>query len=211
MYTQIKEYLINFWIDSQITCSKKQAVVLVVLLAGLAVFFFIRATGKPAEIKDITNFRKGSIGSREQSSYTKILIDISGEVEKPGIYNVPEESRLYSVVEKAGGLSKKADRNAVNLAQKLEDGQKIVIPLKAESAQVGQTGQESQPQSKIININSASAEDLDKLPGIGEVMAQRIVAKREADGPFKKVEDLNDVEGIGPKKFEQIKELISVY
>jgi competence protein ComEA len=199
MLLQIKEYLVNYWINSQITFSKKQLLVLAVLLGFLGFFFYVRITDKPDVIKEVANIR-------EKPSLVKVMVDISGEIKKPGIYDINEGSRLYYVVEKAGGLTKNADINAVNLAQKLEDGQKIVIPGKMN---LGQSS--GSAVSKLVNINNASAKDIEELPGIGEVMAQRIVDKREAEGPFKKVEELNDVEGIGPKKFEQIKDLVSVF
>lgn len=199
MLTQLKEYMVNLWIDSPITFSKNQAIVLVILLAALGFYFYNRSTQKPAVIKE-SFVRQKSFSDVSGG----IVVDVSGEVEKPGVYTVKSGSRLLLVVEKAGGLNKNADRNAINLAMKMEDGQKVVIPSKIPEGG-GSTA------SKLININTADAKELEELPGIGETIAERIVAKREADGPFKKVEELNDVEGVGPKKFEQMKDSVSVY
>lgn len=129
-----------------------------------------------------------------------------------------EESRIADAIEMAGGITEEADTNKVNLAYKLEDGEKIYIPSiydKEEqaiiSSDAGQGVSETDNINKNkININKASEEELKSLPGIGEATALNIIEYRKNNGKFKSIEDLKNVQGIGNSKFENIKDKISV-
>lgn len=136
----------------------------------------------------------------------QIIIYLSGEVRNPGIYTLKTGSRLYQAVELAGGFTEEADKVAVNLACKLEDEDHIHISKKGEisSSPFGP----SSPGK--ININTASQSELETLPGIGPTLASRIIEYRKTTGPFKAVEDIKKVSGIGDKRFEAIKDLITV-
>jgi len=135
----------------------------------------------------------------------EIIVDLEGAVAHPGVYKLSLGSRINDLLIKAGGLSAEADRNWVeknlNLAQKLEDGIKIYIPQKNESGQVagGKVGK--------INLNTASQSELETLSGIGPSFAKKIIENR----PYQKIEDLLKVSGIGVKKFEQIKDQVTVF
>ena len=142
----------------------------------------------------------------------EITVYISGEVKKAGIVILKSGDRLATAVEKLGGTTNKADLNKVNLAMKVDDEQHYIIPkigeeVSEESVEVTNKEVSSQESSKI-NINTATIEELDTLPGVGEATANKIVNHRSENGEFKTVEEIKNVNGIGDKKFENIKELI---
>ena len=142
----------------------------------------------------------------------EITVYISGEVKKAGIVILKSGDRLATAVEKLGGTTNKADLNKVNLAMKVEDEQHYIIPkigeeVSEESVEVTNKEVSSQESSKI-NINTATIEELDTLPGVGEATANKIVNHRSENGEFKTVEEIKNVNGIGDKKFENIKELM---
>ena len=141
-----------------------------------------------------------------------VFVDISGAVEKPGVYEVSEGTRLFEVIEMAGGLSEDADPDNVNQTSFVEHGQKIIIPLKGSDAESGllpgnteYTGE----TSGLININTAAVDELKTLNGIGDTMAQRIIEYR-SQRSFKSKEDIMSVDGIGNKTYEKIKDHITV-
>jgi len=145
-----------------------------------------------------------------------IQVYVSGAVEKPGVYKVGKDARLYEALEMANSLPA-ADLKNINLAQKLEDGQAIVVPAMGEEIPAGSSpGASGNSIASVgsggkgkVNINSASAQELDQLPGIGPTLAQRIIEYRNQHGPFARIEDLNEVSGIGDKKFADVKDLIT--
>lgn len=141
-----------------------------------------------------------------------IKVDIKGEIKKPGLYEMEAESRVDDLINKAGGLTEKADYNHVNLAQKLVDEMSVYIPATGErmetSASVLSSGTAGD-QSKV-RINSATLEEIMTLNGIGAKKAEAILAYREENGPFTVPEDLLEVSGIGERTLENIIELIQV-
>ena len=144
---------------------------------------------------------------------SEVVIDISGEVMKTGVYKLKNGSRIDDVLIMAGGLGLKADRDWVdknlNRAEKIYDGQKIYIPKVGEVLSLSSYKVESS-SSKIIRLNSASLEELDKLDGVGPAIAQRIIDYRTENGGFKSVEEIKLVPGIGDKMFEKIKNEIQL-
>lgn len=151
-------------------------------------------------------------GTATESS--TVIVDICGCVSNPGVYELDEGMRVVDVVEMAGGVTGDADTTQVNLARKLVDGEQVYIPAVGEAAPSGANiapaNTSVQAPSSLVNINTGSASDLMELPGIGEVMAGRIVDDREKNGPFEDVEDIKRVSGIGDAKFEGIRDLICV-
>ena len=147
------------------------------------------------------------------------IIQIAVEVLKPGVYQVEEGTRLYQLIELAGGVSPQADISSLNLAAPVHDGLRINIPAQnsnqgqLENSQLSFIGQrplsEETDSNLVVQINTASLEELKRLPGIGDVIAQRIIEYRKTYGPFQSVEDLINVKGIGTKKLQDIKESIS--
>lgn len=140
------------------------------------------------------------------SNNKTIVVDVSGAVEKPGVYKLPNDSRRQDALITAGGLGAKADRNYVakyiNLAQIVSDGEKIFIP------EVGGIDDQSNPQAEsFISLNSATLAELDSLPGIGSVTANKIVAGR----PYQNIAQLVDKRIVSKAVFENIKDRLSVY
>ncbi len=141
-----------------------------------------------------------------------IVVYVSGAVLAPDVYQLPPSARLKDLVVAAGGLSADAAPELINLAERLTDGQHIHVPRQGEAPAAGEpAGVASADQaSALIDINSASAAELDELAGIGQAIAERIIEYRSANGPFKAPEDLRNVKGIGPALFDKIADQITV-
>ena len=152
-----------------------------------------------------------------QINTEKIKVYITGEVNNPGVKEVTDGARIEDVIILAGGLTEFANISKVNLAYKLEDGQKIYIPnvnekLEEYITEENEEGivEKSNKSLGKININTADIENLCELPGVGEALASRIIQYREENGKFKSKDDLKNVSGIGEKKFDSLREYIVV-
>ena len=174
----------------------------------------------------------------ESVAVKRIYVDVGGAVKKPGVYEIESSTRLFEVIEMAGGLKSNADTDSINQASFVEDGEKIIIPSHRKSVELeGQsveaagepdTGAETESDSGtesgtesgtdvtsgvnssgLVNINAATKEELMTLNGIGEVMAERIIEYRTGNR-FKSIEDIKSVKGIGDATFSKIKESITV-
>ena len=152
---------------------------------------------------------------------TEATVFVSGCVVNPGVYELPSDARVDDALEAAGGFAEGAATDAVNLARVIVDGEQIDIPT-IEEAQASADAQPSLQEGifsvgagstgdqGLVNINTADAAELQTLPGIGEATASKIIASREAEGPFATTEDLKRVSGIGEKKYEALADLITV-
>ncbi|MCC3647602.1 helix-hairpin-helix domain-containing protein [Cytobacillus oceanisediminis] len=141
--------------------------------------------------------------------------DIKGAVEKPGVYEAEEGERVIDLLEKAGGLTEKADRTKINFALKITDEMVIYVPKEGEILEETRAGAgngevKGQQDSGKVNLNGADETELQTLPGIGPSKAAAIIEHRDTNGPFKDIEDLKLISGIGEKTFEKLKEHISV-
>jgi len=141
-----------------------------------------------------------------------IIVQISGAVPRPGVYALPEGARVQDVISAAGGFLAEADKEFINLAQVLEDGERLDIPFMEGFSPVIPTPviEPVFSSSDLININTAASFQLETLPGIGPTTAGKIIAYREENGPFRSIEDIINVSGIGPGIYERIKDLITV-
>ena len=139
-----------------------------------------------------------------------LVIDVTGEVVSPGVYELPAGSRVIDAIRAAGGAKAKAALSELNLARVIKDGEQIYVDLIYTAGSRARAGSKASVPRGPININRATASDLDSLDGIGPVIAKRIIAFRTANGPFTAVEDLLKVSGIGDAKFAQFKEKIRV-
>ncbi len=135
-----------------------------------------------------------------------IEVSVSGAVGSPGVVEVPAGARLVEVVDAAGGFTDDANTDVLNLAGRVGDGEAVTIPRAGESTEsVVSPGEDG-----LINLNTATATELDELPGIGDVLAGRIIDRRETVGPFTSVDQLSEIEGISPRLVEEIRPYVTV-
>ena len=147
-----------------------------------------------------------------QEQAQTIVVHVGGSVLAPGVYELAESARVQDAIEAAGGFGEQAATDALNLAHVLADGERVVVPTQSEveGAVAAPGGAATAPGGGKVNINAASAAELDALPGIGMSTAEKIVADRQANGPFATIEDLKRVSGIGDKKYAALADSICV-
>jgi len=148
---------------------------------------------------------------------TGIFVHIDGWIQNPGVYEIKENDRVNTIIEKAGGLKEGASIKSINLAARLSDGDKIYIPNREEEKQIettevkgNNTGTVKITKNSKINMNKASITELKQITGIGESTANKIIDYRDNVGKFKKIEDIKEVKGIGDSKYESIKDKITI-
>lgn len=154
------------------------------------------------------------------TSDSEIYVYVTGQVQNPGVYSVSENSRLYEVITLAGGFTQRAKQDSLNLAEKVRDGQQIHVMSKAEYKKMGQnacvdtqnkeSAEDAVSDNGMVNINTATAEELMTLPGIGETKALAIIHYREEQGDFSSIEEIMQVSGIKEASFDKIKALIKI-
>jgi competence protein ComEA len=142
-----------------------------------------------------------------RASSAKLVVDVAGAVRRPGLHALGPGTRIADAVAAAGGPTAKADMNAVNLAAPIADGEQIVVPARGSGAAGASSGAGPSPTAPL-DLNSASLEQLDALPGIGPTTAQKILDYRQAHGPFHSVAELDAVPGIGQGRLDQLKGLV---
>jgi len=143
----------------------------------------------------------------------EIVVHVSGRVKNPGVISILQGSRVNDAIQKAGGVLKDADLDGLNLASILNDGEKIYVPKIGQSSHImpnTQASSQTALRTTIININTAPISELDKIPGVGPSTAQKIIDYRKANGLFASIEDIKNISGIGEKKFEKIKNYITI-
>lgn len=168
------------------------------------------------EISNSTNENETKVSQGSKMVNSTIKVYIIGEVNRPGVYSLLDGEREEMLVKLAGGFTTKADTTSLNLAMKLKDEDKIIVPNKsqiplstisaASNKNLGTSG-----ESPLININSADKERLKELPRIGDALSQRIIDYREKMGAFKDIKDISKVSGIGTKMFDNIKDKITIH
>lgn len=153
----------------------------------------------------------------ENTNKKTITVFISGEVKKPGVVTIDAEKRLSDAVDELGGTTENADLNKINLAMKLKDESHYIIPKIGDDLEnynnetfENDIANNSDNKNNLININTASIQELDALPGVGEATANKIINYREEKGRFNSIEEIKNVNGIGDKKYEELKTLISI-
>lgn len=209
---------------------KKIGIIIIIMVLIIGYFIYQRKNEFTIKEEELSN--ENTIKEPKEEKSKKIIVHISGAVKQEGVVELEENSRIADAIEKVGGLKENAETKEINLAYKLEDGMKIYIPAKEEiqnkeSQEANKENQyvyegtkenNSQRNSeeknisvnKKVNINKASQEELDNLPGIGPSTASKILEYRKQNGNFKNIEDIKEVSGIGEAKFEKIKEMITV-
>ena len=139
-----------------------------------------------------------------------IIVDIKGNVVRPGVYEVLNESRVQDVVELAGGFTEEANTLTVNLAEKVQDQMVVYVGGEEDPLAVAQPSSETSSESQKININLASKDELMQLNSIGSVKADNIIKYREEHGPFNSIEEITNASGIGDKTFDSLKENLTI-
>ena len=223
---QIKDWLLD----------KKVYVVAVVLAAGA--FFYWQQKPQPADNSALLSHTKlqsssQSAASRQTGASSassaasgKVVCDISGAVKEEGVYTLKSGSRLQDLIDAAGGLTSRAQIKAINRSLLLQEQDKVYIPYKGEKTAAAPTagmasnaaasssssspGPAASSAAGKVNLNTATAADLQKLNGIGEKKAEQIIAYREQKGGFKSIDELKEVSGIGDKTFDVLKDQITV-
>ena len=141
-----------------------------------------------------------------------LVVHVVGEVRRPGLYRVRDGSRIADAVRRAGGARHGADLAALNLAAPLVDGIQVLVPSRVTVGGMPSTGAGTGaggPSISAVSLSSATVEELDELPGVGPITAQKIVDYRAEHGPFGSVDDLDAVPGIGPTRIEQLRDLVT--
>jgi competence protein ComEA len=201
------------------TSEQKRGLVLVAIVAvGLSLFYISLAHGHslaPAQaaseklIDPLVAPAASPTHSPPPSLPALVVVDVAGKVNHPGVYSLPAGSRAIDAIKSAGGAKSGVDLSDINLAEILFDGQQVLVGSMVTSSAMKPKSTHSSPVSHFpIHLNSATAVQLDQLPGIGPVMAERIVDYRKKNGAFAALEGLRKVKGMGAAKFEEIKSLL---
>jgi len=201
----------------------KQSIILIITIIVIVLVFSISNYIKQQKVYVLSDGTKENIigdynenNMVEQSDAGKIVVHIEGGVEKPGVYELKKDSRVYDAINAAGGLLKDADRKRINLAKKITDEEYIYIANKdEEDIEIRYRDNLLIPtgtieNTNLININRANIIELKELPGIGDVLAGRIIEYRNEKGGFKSIEEIKNVSGIGDKRFSDIKDKVTV-
>jgi competence protein ComEA len=194
--------------------SRGELIGLVALLAvtlGGAGFWYVRSLPRPVEVSTAPSGGTASAPvSASPSPEVVVLVDVAGWVREPGVYEFTEGARVIDAIDAAGGARSGALLEALNLAAPLADGTQILVPREGQEGVVPPPVSGGAVSGALVNVNTATATDLEELPGIGEVIAQAILDYRTENGPFTSVDQLVDVSGIGDATLENIRDLVTV-
>ncbi len=202
---------------------QKKLIIVILLACGILAYslqgFWQKASTEQVVVAPAPgNLPNAGNNAANNASGSEVVVYVSGGVNKPGVYKLAQGSRVVDAVSLAGGFAPGADAARINLALHLKDEMQVNVPYALNAAVAGSTtnpgtaansGATNNYNDKI-NINTASAADLDKLPGIGPALAERIAQYRTANGPFNDLADLKKVPGIGEAKYNQFKDKISL-
>jgi competence protein ComEA len=189
-----------------LTPAQRRVLVGIVLLGALLVLGVPRILhrgGAPVAVPVLRAPR----AARAASAQAKLVVDVAGAVRRPGLHELPPGARVADALAAAGGATGHADVNAVNLAAPIADGEQIIVPARGSGTAGGSSGATPSPTAPL-DLNTASLEQLDALPGIGPTTAQKILDYRQAHGSFHSVDELDAVPGIGQGRLEQLKGLV---
>ena len=206
--------------------NKKQKIILIILITiiGIGIYCYTNAIENTSEEEIENVLEVAQTNTTKETEEKNIFVHIAGCVQKEGMLELSSNSRIADAIEKAGGLTQEADLSDINLAYLLEDGMKIYIPNQNERQENNEKTknipkeentpsmqiQDTNTKQDVININTATQEELDTLPGIGPATATKIIEYRKEKGKFKQKEEIKEVSGIGEAKYEKIKEYISI-
>jgi competence protein ComEA len=186
----------------ELLAGRRRAIAAAVLLV-VAALLVVRQLGSHAAAPPVPPLVHPRVHAAARA---QLVVDVVGAVRRPGLLHLAGGTRIADAIAAAGGMTPKADDTLVNLAAPLADGEQVVVPVLGAggAAAGGAAGAPTAP----VDLNSATAEQLDALPGVGPSTAAKIIAFRLAHGPFRSVEELDAVPGIGPARIEQLKGLV---
>lgn len=178
-----------------------RATVVLWLLAGAAIALVL-ARSRPGEERRPPAAAAAPVRLAPAPSRNVLVVDVTGEVRRPGVYRLRTGARVHEALRRAGGLTAEGDASGVNRAAKIADGQQIRVP---ERVDIPPSGAGARAAAGPVSLNAATAEQLDQLDGVGPATAQKIIDWRTANGGFASVDDLAQVPGIGPKRLEALR------
>ncbi len=200
MQTKTIDALRLWWRDINFTAGQRKALAILAISAvSLSAFYIFKPHTAEASAPVVPTIVAPPM----------LIVDVQGEVKKPGVYELPINSRVNDAIKAAGGSLQSADLSFVNQARLIKDGEQIYIERKLSNA-IARTRSSSSALNGILNLNRASAKELEKLPGIGPVLASRIIEYRKINGNFQSIDDLRKVQGIGASTLEKFKSKIRV-
>lgn len=187
------------------------AVAVVVVCAGA--FWLVRTPPPPTEAslpRAVPSAAPTTI-VKVAAEPERITVHVAGAVANPGVYTLPADSRVLASIESAGGVLGEADPNSLNLAAPLVDGARVYVPLLGEDvpASFAAESPDAGLEGGVVDVNRASAEGLEELPGVGPATAKAIITERDRNGPFLSIGDLERVPGIGPAKLDAMREFVT--
>lgn len=194
-----------------LTLTRTQLALVVVPLVALLTVAGSRLAGVgasegPAEVASLAALDAEGAGAAAATPAPRLVVHVVGAVRHAGLFRLPEGARVADALARAGGPTAKADLSAVNLAAPLADGQQVVVPRRGPPGTAAAAGPAAGAK---VSLASATVEQLDELPGVGPVTAQKIVDWRTSHGPIRSVDDLDAVPGIGPARIEQLRDLVT--
>lgn len=201
MQTKTIDSLRLWWRDVNFTDTQRKALGAIAILAVAISAFFIF---KPHDAEAIAPQVPTIVAP------PMVVVDIQGEVKTPGVYELPVNSRVHDAIKAAGGAKKSADLSYLNQARIIKDGEQIYVDKKNSGSTSVNVRRSSAAINGILSINRATAKELEKLPGIGPVLASRIIDFRKTNGNFQSVDDLRKVQGIGASTLEKFRSKIRV-
>ncbi|MCP2360788.1 competence protein ComEA [Nonomuraea thailandensis] len=179
-----------------------------VLATAVAIFFVWQSKPSPQPLPPPTPMSPMA-PTPPPTTTAKVTVHVTGKIRKPGVYRLPTGARVADAVTAAGGVSRSASTGSLNLARRLIDGEQIVVGAPAGQAALPGLPA-TDPATTVLDLNAATPDQLEQLPGVGEVLAARIAEFRTSHGGFTTIEQLREVTGIGPRKFEEIKPKVRV-
>ena len=186
---------------------------LLAVLGLLAAYALLKPPSRPAGDFHAAGGRgpaEGDGEARGEEAAGELTVHVAGAVAHPGVVLLAPGDRVVDAIAAAGGPLPEADLEGLNLAQSLQDGQKVAVPRRGEGGEADMPHAGADAGERRINLNTADAKRLEELPGIGPTLAGRIVAYREKHGGFRSVDELKKVSGIGNKKFEELRDLVEI-
>ncbi|KAA0560568.1 hypothetical protein F0342_22555 [Bacillus sp. CH30_1T] len=196
---------------------KYRTVLVILVICAIVLIAYILKNASAAPVKEATFTAAPAKIEKEPEELKiveKVFVDVKGEVVKPGLYEVRQGDRLKFVIDRAGGFTAEADKKVINLAVKVSDEMMIYVPKIGEIETPQQIMAPSMPgndsEKGRININTATKQEFETLPGIGPAKASTFIQYREEHGQFETIEEIQNISGVGEKTFEKLKEYIYV-